>query len=143
MAEMEKPGLPSPLVAEKYNSGELLMSKLQFDIYKDGTDIPVVYTEDALADFKATKTALMDREIDKVWDATFGADSELDRDQGRLGIAAHLINDALEAKDNRRLGQCVLWIVASHPRITGLNILLGKFYFQSTEAADGTPPTMH
>ncbi len=119
------------------------MAKRQFDIYKDGTEIPVVYAEDALADFKATKTELMDREIDKVWDATFGADSALDRDQGRLGIAAHLINDALEAKDNQRLGQCVLWIVARHPHITGLNILLGKFYFQSTEAADEPRPTLH
>ncbi len=119
------------------------MTKRQFDIYKDGTEIPVVYTEDALADFKATKTELMDREIDKVWNATFGAASELDRDQGRLGIAAHLINDALEAKDNQRLDQCVLWIAARYPHITGLNILLGQFYFQSTEASDGTPPTLH
>ncbi len=119
------------------------MSKRQFDIHKDGTEIPVVYTEDVLADFKATKTEIMDREIDKVWDATFGADSELDRDDGRLGIVAHLINDALEAKDNQRAGQCVLWIVARYPHITGLNILLGRFYFQSAGASEETRPTLH
>jgi hypothetical protein len=119
------------------------MSKRQFDIYKDGSEIPVVYTDEALADFKATKSEIMDREIDKVRDTTFGADSELDLDDGRLGIVAHIMGDALEANDNRRLGQCVLWIATRHPHITSLNILFGRFYFQSIEAADGTPPTLH
>jgi len=119
------------------------MSEKKFDIYKDGNETPVTYTDEILADFRGTKAGLMDQEIDKVWDATFGAGSELDQDEGRLGIVAHLLNDALDAGDNQRISQCVLWLKVRYPEISGLNILLGQFHFQSEGNTTETSKPLH
>ncbi|MCB2099523.1 MAG: hypothetical protein KDE22_01545 [Rhodobacterales bacterium] len=123
------------------------MADRTFTITKDGDEIPVIYTDDVLSEFRENKVALVDAEIETLRDRLFDRDDPpADAPRGadtRLGIVGPLIMEALDEGKETVVAQCVLWLAARHPEITGLEIFFGQFRYVSTAGADGASSMVH
>ncbi|GAB6053892.1 hypothetical protein JCM17960_27120 [Magnetospira thiophila] len=96
--------------------------KLAFEIFRDGEEIPVIYSIEVLTDFRLTKLSRVEQLLDETCARTFEA---LDIPPGadpRLGIIGPTIHNALKEDNQQIISQCVLWLAVRHPEIWGVEI---------------------
>ncbi|HEC14587.1 MAG TPA: hypothetical protein ENI72_02405 [Rhodospirillales bacterium] len=118
------------------------MADITFEIFRDGTEIPVIYTEEVLNDFRANKIDLIDRQLTSLCNKAY-EDAVADGDDARLGVIGPLIREGLDDANNSQVAQCILWLAVRHPEITGLDILLDHYQFRSLSGPNGSPPTIN
>ncbi|MCP5371632.1 MAG: hypothetical protein H6907_07850 [Hyphomicrobiales bacterium] len=112
------------------------MADITFEIFKDGGQVPVTYTDDVLDEFRRNKVGLVDAQIEKLRRQTF-PDRDDDDDGADLAVVGPLIQGALDDGDERVVAQCVLWLAVRHPDITGLDIAFGRYQFVSSRDSRG------
>ncbi len=118
------------------------MADITFEIFRDGTEIPVIYTEEVLADFRANKIDSVDRQLASLCAKAY-EDGPAASDDARLGVIGPLIREGLDDANNGQVAQCILWLAVRHPEITGLDILLDRYQFRSLSAPNGSGPTIN
>ncbi len=117
------------------------MADITFEIFRDGTEIPVIYTEEVLDDFRDNKIDLVDRQLASLCSGAY--EDGMAADDARLGVIGPLIREGLDAANNSQVAQCILWLAVRHPEITGLDILLDRYQFRSLSGPNGSAPTIN
>lgn len=104
------------------------MQNISFHIALDGEDYPVQFDETVLSEFEQKYVSLMDREVRRLSDASFGPTFYLTRNN-QLGVIAPMLYQAINEGDGVQVAKCVLWLKSRFPEIAGMCIAKDTYEF--------------
>ncbi|CCQ73526.1 hypothetical protein [Magnetospira sp. QH-2] len=111
---------------------EFRFDQITFEIFREGEEIPVIYTPEILTDFRQTKLTRVEAMLDETCARAFDALEIPPGADARLGIVGPTIQNALKEDNEQIVSQCVLWLAVRHPEIWGLEIEQGELTYLAT-----------